>query len=147
MALRAVQRRPLGSDRRRATGGGQAPLGTPFPCVTQRMTSRADTSVVWNDHVLMELDETSPYEIWAISLDGSDTFGFLPTMSSNVHYGPDCVTGRSADDRLVRRRIGGDLEVLDTNVVKTTMSPEFGRIAYLKREGDALVLRQHFLAE
>ncbi len=108
--------------------------------------------MLWKDVVLLPfLSET-----WAFPVDGSEPYPFLPAGLDLIHFGDEFVTvmehmGLSGEEnRLLRRALGGELEVIAEGVLgfrDRPNTPELGRILYAVRDGDKVSIRQHRLSE
>ncbi len=117
--------------------------------------------VAWNGIVLVQRDD----EVWAYPLDGSEPYLFSPAFGP-VLYGREFVTAigvePDTDDelRLFRNRPGGELEVIESHIIsgavapvedeayaQHTWTPDLGRVLYGVRDGDAISIRQHLLAD
>lgn len=128
--------------------------------------------VPWKDVVLVEAAEN----VWAYPLDGGDPFPFLPSLGFTesafptlgyTHLGSEFVTALArnpsdeADFWLFRNRLGGELEVLDTDIQGAPplnssgfiyeelyrWTPQLGRILYVVRDGGSVSVRQHVLTD
>jgi hypothetical protein len=136
--------------------------------------NRRSAGVPWKDVLLVETGA----EVWAYPLDGSDPYAFLPSLGfageprppfptlGYTYLGTEFVTAiaRNPDDpdtfQLFRNRIGGEVEVLDTDIDGPRQNdggfiagegyrwtPQLGRILYVVREADGLSVRQHVLTD
>ena len=128
--------------------------------------------VPWKDVVLVEAAEN----VWAYPLDGGDPYPFLPSLGFTestfptlgyTHLGSEFVTALArnpsdeADFWLFRNRLGGELEVLDTDIQGAPplnglgfiheelyrWTPQLGRILYVVRDGSSVSVRQHVLTD
>jgi len=128
--------------------------------------------VPWKDVLLVEGTE----DVWAYPLDGSEPYPFLPSLGYQesffptlgyTHLGTEYVTAmaRNPTDRddfwLYRNRLGGDVEVLDTDILgappentsgfiseeRYRWTADLGRILYAVRDGNTVSIRQHVLTD
>ena len=128
--------------------------------------------VPWKEVVLVEGTDN----VWAYPLDGSDPTLFLPSLGFEesffpslgyTHLGEEYVTAmaRNPDDMdnfwLYRNSLGGEFEVLDTDIQgappldtlgfiseeRYRWTPELGRILYAVRDGNTVSIRQHVLTD
>ncbi len=103
-------------------------------------------------------------EVWAYPLDDTEPYLFSPAFGP-VHYGSEYVTAigvepdNEVERQLFRNRHGGQLEIIERNIsgavaavedesyAQHTWTPDFGRVLYGVRDGDAISIRQHALAD
>ena len=108
--------------------------------------------MLWHGLVLLPFQA----ETWAFPVDGSEPYPFLPGRLDSIHFGTDFITAlvrgtfNGDDNMLVRRALGGELEVIAEGVLDfqdRPWTPELGRILYVVRDGDDVSIRQHRLSD
>lgn len=123
-----------------------------YPVPNGESLAHSFPGMLWQDIVLL------PFlaETWAFPTDGSEPYPFLPGHLDAIYFGSDFITAieqatdSGNDARLVRRALGGELEVLAEGLLDfehRPWTPELGRILYAVRDGDEVSIRQHRLTD